>query len=90
MLEGLQQCSYTRFKSVSDGVVLFRFYFEVAETSNLNFFTNTTIAVVPENAGTRNLVEMLSQELPNVEFSFYQVETSDNLSQLYCPLDYLE
>ena len=61
--------------------LLLRFHFEVPEASN--FFTNSTIAVVPENAGTRKLAEMLSRELPNVEFSFYQVETSANLWQLH-------
>ena len=68
--------------------LLLRFHFEVPEASN--FFTNSTIAVVPENAGTRKLAEMLSRELPNVEFSFYQVETSANLWQLQCPPDCLE
>ena len=60
---------------------LLRFHSEQTEASNSNFFGNTTIAVVPENEGTINLIEKLTQELPNVEFSFYQVETRDNLSQ---------
>ena len=50
----------------------FRFQFEISEANN--FFGNSTIAVVPDNEGTKKLVEMLRQDLPNVEFLYYQVE----------------